>query len=58
VAGFVTTRGEGTRTYYAIDWIAFFDRLDAFLDLIDRRRAEEAARPAGVDRCKAAAGAG
>jgi ArsR family transcriptional regulator len=46
--GFVTTRSEGTRTYYAIDWVAFFDRLDAFLDLVDRRREEGATRPAGA----------
>jgi DNA-binding transcriptional ArsR family regulator len=47
-AGFVSTRSEGARTYYAIDWGAFFDRLDAFLDLIDRRREEEVARAAAA----------
>jgi DNA-binding transcriptional ArsR family regulator len=56
-AGFVTTRSEGTRTYYAIDWPAFFSRLDAFLDLIERRREEEAAKPAPTgDPCKVAGG--
>lgn len=46
--GFVTTRSEGARTYYAIDWPAFFDRLDEFRELVDRRREEGADRPAGA----------
>jgi len=45
--GFVTQRSEGTRVYYSLDWAAFFDRLDAFLDLIDRRRAEGAGETSG-----------
>jgi ArsR family transcriptional regulator len=45
--GFVTQRSEGTRVYYSLDWAAFFDRLDAFLDLIDRRRAEGADETTG-----------
>ncbi len=45
--GFVTQRSEGTRVYYSLDWTAFFDRLDAFLDLIDRRRTEGAAETPG-----------
>lgn len=48
--GFVTQRSEGTRVYYSLDWAAFFDRLDAFLDLIDRRRAEGADETPGPTR--------
>jgi DNA-binding transcriptional ArsR family regulator len=40
-AGFVTTRGEGTRTYYAIDWQHFDSRLGAFLETTRRLRAED-----------------
>ena len=29
-AGFVRTRGAGARTYYAIDWRTFDERLEAF----------------------------
>jgi DNA-binding transcriptional ArsR family regulator len=53
-AGFVRSRSEGTRTYYAIDWQAFFDRLVAFLDLVDMRREAGAAREAAEgDPCRA-----
>lgn len=31
-AGFVTMRGEGARTYYAIDWQNFDGRLGSFLE--------------------------
>ncbi len=38
-AGFVTTRNEGTRTYYAIDWERFDASLGAFRDFVAERRA-------------------
>jgi DNA-binding transcriptional ArsR family regulator len=41
-AGFVTTRGEGARTYYAIDWPNFDERLGSFLETTRRLRAEDA----------------
>jgi ArsR family transcriptional regulator len=38
-AGFVRTRSEGTRTYYAIDWGRFDAALGAFRDFVAERRA-------------------
>jgi ArsR family transcriptional regulator len=38
-AGFVTTRSEGARTYYAIDWERFDASLGAFRDFVAERRA-------------------
>jgi ArsR family transcriptional regulator len=40
-AGFVKMRGEGARTYYAIDWDHFDARLGAFLETTRRLRAED-----------------
>jgi len=39
-AGFVRRRNQGARVYYSIDWDEFSERLDAFIELIDRRRTE------------------
>jgi DNA-binding transcriptional ArsR family regulator len=40
-AGFVTMRGEGARTYYAIDWENFDSRLGSFLETTRQLRAED-----------------
>jgi DNA-binding transcriptional ArsR family regulator len=40
-AGFVTMRGEGARTYYAIDWQNFDSRLGSFLETTRLLRAED-----------------
>ena len=40
-AGFVTMRGEGARTYYAIDWPNFDARLSSFLETTRRLRAQD-----------------
>ena len=42
-AGFVTMRGQGARTYYAIDWESFDERLQGFV----RAAAELRERDAG-----------
>lgn len=55
--GFVSQRSEGTRVYYSLDWGAFFGRLDAFLDLIDRRR-ELGAAETSAGACATDAGHG
>lgn len=40
-AGFVTMRGEGARTYYAIDWENFDSRLGSFLEATRLLRSED-----------------
>ena len=40
--GFVRSRGEGTRTYYSIDWERFDASLSAFRDFVAERRAHPA----------------
>jgi ArsR family transcriptional regulator, arsenate/arsenite/antimonite-responsive transcriptional repressor len=47
-AGFVCQRGEGTRTYYSIDWEAFDERLDAFLQLVEGRRRLDPGHPSAA----------
>jgi DNA-binding transcriptional ArsR family regulator len=37
-AGFVTMRGQGARTYYAIDWQNFDEHLGAFHEAVKRLR--------------------
>ena len=37
-AGFVTMRGQGARTYYAIDWQNFDEHLSAFHQTVRRLR--------------------
>jgi DNA-binding transcriptional ArsR family regulator len=40
-AGFVTMRGQGARTYYAIDWQNFDAQLGAFIETTRRLRSED-----------------
>ena len=40
-AGFVTMRGQGARTYYAIDWQNFDAQLGAFLETAQLLRARD-----------------
>lgn len=40
-AGFVTMRGQGARTYYAIDWQNFDERLASFLEAAGHLRASD-----------------
>jgi DNA-binding transcriptional ArsR family regulator len=41
-AGFVTMRGQGARTYYAIDWDNFDEHLSAFHETVRRLRERDA----------------
>lgn len=44
-AGFVSTRSEGARTYYSIDWERLDAALGAFRDYVAERRAHPRAGP-------------
>jgi ArsR family transcriptional regulator len=41
-AGFVTMRGQGARTYYAIDWANFDEHLSAFHEAVRQLRESDA----------------
>jgi DNA-binding transcriptional ArsR family regulator len=39
--GFVTMRGQGARTYYALDWASFDKHIDEFVQAAQQLRAQD-----------------